>query len=181
MADITRLPRNARTELSTGSTAYARLSRFLIPASTFPVSTSVRLPFPSSPVLTRQPLCLCGAVTRPTTPSALRYNRPIHPTCVRYAWTITCLRARTADSSRHACAIPPLENFAAVTLNYAKSWCTPDALIFLPWRREIKDGCEQQYRKRMALYVFAHCPLVHDCLFTRDVLPQIIRSQNRKF
>lgn len=31
--------------------------------------------------------------------------------------------------------------------------------------REIKDRCEQQYRKRKALYVFAHCALVRDCLF----------------
>lgn len=72
------------------------------------------------------------AFVMPWPPTYDTIRPQIHPTCMWYAWTTTWLRARTADSSRHACAIPSPRNFAAATLNYVRDWCATDALLLFP-------------------------------------------------
>lgn len=169
MADVTRLARNARTELSTGSTAYGRLSRFLIPASTFPVSTSVtlRLLPPASQPDSPRAFVMPWPDLRHRSPSDSPYVRAI---CMSYNMVVA--RTYGCDSSRHACVIPSPRNFAAAMLNYARDLlvcnrCLGSFSYVVTWRNK---GCEEQYRKREALYVFAHCALsVRDCLSASEI------------
>jgi len=124
VADVTRLPRNARTGLST---EHPPVYDETI-ASYAPFSASLRrfqrnVGRPVSVPATSPQTCLCGAVTRPTTRHRRRTpsNRaiPFTRTCVICA-TTTRLHARTADSSWHACTILLPREIAEAMLNYAR-------------------------------------------------------------